>query len=149
MLHWPPHSLPLIYHLNQRRYKLVPLIVLGLLLIVFRRRTRRYDDVTGVLGTNAFVSGYNLYDILSEEAGGKLTDLHALTVSTSLGHCLKVTLKRSLDLGCGRSSKVQTVAERSRVLTFRVSTSSTTREDSDEFLEVVRVGTDVIDSSST
>ena len=45
------------------------------------------------------------------EPRGKRTDFHIITVSTSLGHCLKVTLKRSLDLGCGRSSKVQTVAE--------------------------------------
>ena len=90
---------------------MVPLIVLGLLLIVFRRRTRRYDDGTRVLGTTAFVSRHNMHELLSVEARDKLTDVHVITLSTSLGHCLKLTLKRSLDLGCGRSSKVQTVAK--------------------------------------
>ncbi|KAK1941218.1 putative dioxygenase [Phytophthora citrophthora] len=63
------------WHIDAALYKLNPPKVTSLLAVkvpTARRQTLRYDDGTGdelnvSLGTTAFVSGHNMYDILSEE----------------------------------------------------------------------------------
>jgi alpha-ketoglutarate-dependent taurine dioxygenase len=63
------------WHIDAALYGLAPPVVTTLLAVKVpagRRQTCRYDDGTGEeldvpLGTTAFVSGYTMYDILSEE----------------------------------------------------------------------------------
>lgn len=63
------------WHIDAALYELNPPLVTSLMAVSVpkgRRQTLRYDDGTGdeldvPLGTTAFVSGYTMYDILSEE----------------------------------------------------------------------------------
>lgn len=85
---------------------------------------------------------------MNKESRCKSSNLHVVSICALLSHCVQVSLEGGLDIGGTGSSRVHST-QCSRILTFRIATSTTSGVDHDEVLIVVGPRTHVVDSSNT